>query len=129
MFDTAWKQKYETGHARIDFEHRVFLDLIDQFASEAANSEPSRRLVRLCAELYKYADFHFFSEEGLMEDAGYAGLTQHHKLHAELLSSLRTFIESVSLDHFMVNQMVDFLITWFVTHTTSEDVKFTAKVK
>ncbi|WP_172822713.1 bacteriohemerythrin [Paramagnetospirillum marisnigri] len=121
--DTRWKPEYEVGHPRIDSEHQVFLDLIEQFTSEAARGVDAKRLSRHCAELYKYADFHFFSEEGLLESVGYNDLEGHKRLHADLLKSLRIFIESISIDSIMADEMAEFLLGWFVNHTTAEDPK------
>ncbi|MDO8605577.1 MAG: hemerythrin domain-containing protein [Phaeospirillum sp.] len=121
--DTRWKPEYEVGHPRIDYEHRVFLDLIGQFTAEAGRGAEPKRLVRHCAELYKYADFHFFSEEGLLEDVGYNDIEGHRRLHKDLLDRLRAFIDSFAIDTYMASEMSGFLLNWFVSHTTSEDPK------
>lgn len=123
MVDTNWQRKYEIGHPRIDFEHRIFLDLIDQLAQQADSGVPAKRLLRTCAELYKYADFHFFSEEGLMEDVEWPGTAAHKALHRELLKQLQDYIDSVALDHVRTSEMITFLVQWFTSHTGSEDRK------
>ncbi|MGE5476009.1 MAG: bacteriohemerythrin [Bacteroidales bacterium] len=122
-FDTHWKSKYETGHTRIDFEHRVFLGLIEQFAAEADQGADPRRLRRTATEILKYADFHFFSEENIMLNVGYPDFDHHHALHQALLAELRAFIESVALDSWRAGDMVEFLVKWFVGHTANEDLK------
>ncbi len=123
MVDTTWQIKYEIGHPRIDFEHRIFLDLIDQFAQMAESGAPPKRLLRTCAELYKYADFHFFSEEGLMELVDWPETAHHKALHRELLDDLRAYIDSVSVDQLRTNEMIAFLMRWFTAHTATEDKK------
>lgn len=123
MIDTNWQRKYEIGHPRIDFEHRIFLDLIEQFAQQAESGVPAKRLLRTCAELYKYADFHFFSEEGLMEEIGWPETAAHKALHRDLLKQLHDYIDSVSVDQVRTNEMVTFLMQWFVGHTGTEDRK------
>lgn len=123
MVDTAWQTKYEIGHPRIDFEHRIFLDLIDQFARLADSGAPPKRLLRTCAELYKYADFHFFSEEGLMEQVDWPETAHHKTLHRELLEELRNYIDSVLVDQLRTNEMITFLMRWFTAHTATEDKK------
>lgn len=122
-FDTRWQSKYETGHPRIDFEHRVFLDLLTQFASEVDGNAAAHRLRRTATEILKYADFHFFSEESIMLAVGYPDYDHHHRLHQALLKELRDFIESVAVDTWRSEAMVEFLVKWFVSHTASEDIK------
>lgn len=121
--DTHWNSKYETGHPRIDFEHRVFLGLIEQFADEAENGADPRRLRRTATEILKYADFHFFSEENIMLNVGYPDYDHHRKLHQALLAELRDFIDSVAIDSWRSDEMVAFLTKWFVGHTANEDLK------
>ncbi|CUW40137.1 conserved protein of unknown function(containing Haemerythrin-like, metal-binding domain, 1-128) [Magnetospirillum sp. XM-1] len=123
MVDINWQRKYEIGHPRIDFEHRIFLDLIEQFARQAESGATAKRLLRTCAELYKYADFHFFSEEGLMEEIEWPETAAHKALHRDLLKQLHDYIDSVSVDQIRTSEMVAFLMQWFVSHTGSEDRK------
>ena len=51
MTNLEWTTWFPTGHQRIDFEHRLFLDRID---------DPARKV---SAEVHKYAAFHFLSEQ------------------------------------------------------------------
>lgn len=126
--DIHWHRKYETGHPRIDFEHRVFLDLLADFAAQVeAESDPAR-LRRTVTEIYKYADFHFFSEENIMLNVGYPEYAHHHTLHQALLGELREFIDSIALDSLRGEAMVDFLVHWFATHTAGEDLKLAVYV-
>ncbi len=123
MQDFEWNTKYEVGNPRIDFEHRIFLDLIAQFAEQAHHGVPIKRLQKTCAEIYKYAAFHFFSEENMLEDAGYRQIDDHRKLHKDLLESLSTFSNSLSVDAYQADELTEFLLRWFTSHTMVEDTK------
>ena len=59
----AWDNKFEVGHERIDSEHRIFLSLIRDLSVEAESKAGKPRVERTLNEIYKYADFHFTSEE------------------------------------------------------------------
>ena len=126
--DIHWHSKYETGHPRIDFEHRVFLDLLAEFAAQVEAETDPARLRRTVTEIYKYADFHFFSEENIMLNVGYPEYAHHHTLHQALLGELREFIDSIALDSLRGEAMVDFLVHWFATHTAGEDLKLAVYV-
>lgn len=123
MFRAEWKPVYETGHQRIDFEHRIFLDLIVQIEAELTADAPVERINRRLTELYKYADFHFFSEESIMIDLSFPGFEEHHKIHTALLEELSRFILSMSIDLIRQNDLIGFLVQWFSNHTTREDIK------
>jgi hemerythrin len=121
--DLTWKPEYDTGYDRIDWEHRVFLDLVAEFVLEAENDGEHTFLLRLAHELYKYADFHFFSEERVMLKIGYADTEHHRQVHKALLEELRAFIDSLSMDRFQAESMARFLVRWFLSHTANEDHK------
>jgi len=127
--DWSWKGEYETGNARIDFEHQVFLDLVRQFAADSDAGIAPEHLSRTASEIFKYADFHFYSEESLMLRVGYPEYRQHHALHALLLKELRGYLDSMALDATRSEEMASFLYDWFVSHTLAEDTKLADYVK
>ena len=123
-----WKAEYETGYDRIDWEHRVFLDLVAEFATEAEEGGDHTLIIRLAQEIYKYADFHFFSEERVMVKIGYLGAEAHCREHRQLLEELREFLDSISTDMSQASEMASFLVRWFVSHTATEDHKLAESV-
>jgi hemerythrin len=123
MGKIEWDAKFETGHQRIDFEHRIFLDLIRMFAEEAdrdMSSDP-RRLNRQLMEITKYAEFHFVSEENIMVDVGYPDVETHRELHSVLLAELRDMAFRLRAGRARARDLVDFLYQWFALHTSNKD--------
>jgi hemerythrin len=118
-----WDSKFETGHPRIDFEHRVFVDLIRALAEAGRRGDSAERVGRLLQELTLYAQFHFFSEEGIMIDVGYPELDAHRAEHDRLTSALREQTRQWLLKPGDVHALVDFLYEWFALHTTQVDLK------
>ncbi|MCU7892369.1 MAG: hypothetical protein KZQ78_12460 [Candidatus Thiodiazotropha sp. (ex Ustalcina ferruginea)] len=53
MIDIDWDKKFELGHERIDFEYRVFLDLIRTTSVEVGNGSGKERILRLLNEMAK----------------------------------------------------------------------------
>lgn len=119
MITLQWDQKFEVGHERIDAEHRAFLNLIRSISEE--NDRP--RITRLLRELEKYAEFHFVSEENIMEDHGYPGLAVHRLIHNRLLSGLTEQLHAFRNGSVDVAAIVEFLFQWFALHTSQEDRK------
>lgn len=129
MFRSVWKSSYETGHPRIDFQHRIFLDLILQIETDISQNAPLDQIERRVVELYKYTDFHFFSEESIMVDVGFPDLDAHRRNHELLLEDLRGFTRSLSLETLRKKDIVGFLIEWFSFHTAGEDIRLAAYVR
>lgn len=111
-----WQATYDTGVEEIDLQHRYFLALINRLTVELAASDDPRYRQSLLNELAKYAAFHFASEENLMVKFGYPDRERHRMLHIELIDRLSSRMNAMTYE-----PLLDFLVGWFVQHTTSED--------
>lgn len=116
-----WDSKLEIGHQRIDGEHRTLHDLVRGFAREAEEGASPERLVRRLEEVYKFADFHFTSEENAMIDGGFPWIDEHRKSHRHLLAQLRDMINAFGGDARQVETIASTLFQWFALHTAQED--------
>jgi len=123
MLRAVWKTVYETGHPRIDFEHKIFLDLILQLEKDLSENLTFERIRRHLLELYKYTEFHFFSEESIMIDIAYPDLATHRRTHELLLEDLTSYIQSLSVSSLRERDLVGFLIEWFAFHTAGDDIR------
>ena len=86
----------------------------------------SRRRSALIAELNAYARFHFVSEENMMAKAGYPDLQKHRHHHLDLISQLNSREAMLQLEKSdqRAEDVVDFLVDWFINHTIGEDRLF-----
>jgi hemerythrin len=123
-----WHSWFEIGHERIDFEHRIFLDLVNTL-QRCVNGADKQEISRALLELKKYAEFHFISEQNIMIECDYPDYNAHHVLHDSLLKELDTYIQAVEGGTRSLDVMVTFLYDWFATHTINEDLKLSAHVK
>lgn len=117
----AWDNKFEVGHERIDAEHRIFLSLIRDLSIEAESGAKRQRIERTLQEIFKYADFHFTSEENIMADVDYPRLTAHKHTHDRLLAQYKNKVYEFHADVQEPEKIVTFLFQWFALHTTQDD--------
>lgn len=121
-----WEGKYEVGHQRIDFEHRIFLDLINNYRDKLEQGAGKESLLRILREIIKYAEFHFLSEENIMAEWRYPELERHAELHRHLLSEVSEKIsglDKLSMDGIEPIMFYSFLVDWFIHHTIEVDKK------
>ena len=111
-----WQAAYDTGVEEIDLQHRYFMALINRLTAELAACDDPKYRQGLLNELAKYAAFHFASEENLMAKFGYPDLERHRMLHIELIDKLSSRMNGMTYE-----PLFEFLIGWFIQHTTSED--------
>ncbi len=127
MEHLEWKHDYELGIESIDFEHHIFLNLINTFLDRIGKFDDAEMQQHLINELNAYARFHFISEENLMRMSDYPHLAEHHQLHRHLLDKLSSKQSAVSISDNAkqkLYELIEFLMDWFIHHTTEEDKRF-----
>ena len=123
MKELSWKKEYSIGVFEIDAEHKIFLRTIKKIQKAFMVGMDKEILKRLLEELYKYADFHFTSEENVMLENKYPEYESHKKQHDELIQTLANTINFFDIERIDKKQLNSFLIQWFVEHTTTIDIK------
>ncbi|MEY4751816.1 MAG: hypothetical protein RIQ60_4030 [Pseudomonadota bacterium] len=120
----VWKPEYDVGIKDIDDQHHYFAGLINKFIAELWGTRPDEYQRQLVAELNAYARFHFISEENLMLRCSYPLLAEHRAHHLQLLDELSAKQTRLALEKTeqRKKEMVDYLIRWFINHTTKEDL-------
>lgn len=117
-----WQKRFEIGNEHIDSEHRIFLLLIRKLADDLESNQGAERVLRTFSEFIHYTKFHFVSEENLMQDVEYPGYVGHRTLHEELLYQLQEHYTDIEKNRGDLKAVVQFLLDWFVRHTTTEDM-------
>ncbi|MBT3011688.1 MAG: hemerythrin family protein [Candidatus Thiodiazotropha sp. (ex Lucina aurantia)] len=121
MINIDWDTNFEVGHERIDSEHRVFLNLIRTISTEVEANSNKERILRLLAELVKYAEFHFLSEENEMLRVDYPGYDEHRHEHEKLLTKFTDMMAQFRSGALPLDSIVEFVFLWFALHTTQVD--------
>ncbi|MBI9100524.1 MAG: hemerythrin family protein, partial [Spirochaetaceae bacterium] len=80
-------------------------------------------------EILLYARFHFCSEENLMVLNNYPRSESHKELHNELIRALADMISMYRINKIERDDILSFLVEWFVEHTTKEDMKMAEYLK
>lgn len=118
-----WNDRYLIGVDRIDFEHRIFLDLIVDFEKAILEDLGTDYLEDTLNEIILYAKFHFRSEENMMKRMRFPMLAAHRDIHYHLIDLLNNKMTALSMGTIQPTDVLNFLVDWFVNHTTLEDSK------
>lgn len=124
-----WDKQFAVGHPLMDDQHKMFVELVARVEAAVADKEEKEHIVRLLDELFKFAVFHFKSEENLMLRIGYPDLAEHERLHKDILHEIGEKLLLLSLNKIAASELVDFLYLWFVEHTSKEDLRISAFLK
>lgn len=121
-----WNSSFELGITQIDTQHRRLVDLVNELASAITEGGRLPQVEALVGELRDYAAFHFADEERLMDTAP---LSEGEKLRHR--GAHRGFVEKVDeisrrsdlLRADVSEQVLEFLVTWLVSHILGTDRK------
>jgi len=116
-----WDSSYEIHHELIDSQHKIFVMLLNKLMADVAKGVDKEYLLRVLNELVKYAEFHFASEENVMFECSFPGLTNHEQIHAEILHKLTVLAERVTQDQARAEDVVAMLRKWLFSHILVED--------
>lgn len=123
MVQIIWEKWFEIGHNRIDSEHKTFFDILKSIDSDIQNGVDRLRVLRSLEELRLYTEFHFVSEENLMEDVKFPDIRAHRQGHKKILTQVGDYIDDIRRGMDRFEELVTFLYEWFCTHTVNEDIK------
>lgn len=116
-----WDQSLETGHPLVDAEHRILVLLfrkLDVAIKTHQTDEIRRNIIR---EVVRCVQFHFLSEENLMQETAYPNLKMHQALHAELLAELNAFVAKIASGREFPEDLLAFLSSWLSQHIAKHD--------
>lgn len=122
----AWDKTMSVGHAVLDSDHRILIDLINQL-DDAIETGQSRDVVgSVLNVLTEYIEHHFRREEALMAVAAVPSLDGHAAAHRQLEERV-TLVrdryrggERTALDQ----EVLDLLKKWLTEHILVVDKSY-----
>lgn len=116
-----WQKDFETGHPLIDAQHRLLVFLFKRLDAAIKTGQHGARLSRIVLETRKFVEFHFVSEENVMEETGYPDVEEHRKLHAGLMFQLNTMVTRLAAGREYPEDLLFFLNKWLIDHIGGHD--------
>lgn len=128
----AFTDKYRTGIELIDAEHQRLFEIIketnDVIHAELLHDKYDE-IVHILDALKDYTILHFQDEEAYMEEIKYEGLQAQKYAHAAFVDKLNEIdLEKVDDNQQeYLEELIDYLLDWLVTHILKVDKKIPAK--
>jgi len=124
-----WNQIFEMGIVNIDDQHRVLVDTINKANHLLTNDYTIENLQEITKDLINYADFHFKTEEELMETYQYSSymledydmhIQEHREFSVKVQNIHDELVEGNSIER---AEIINFLCQWLIDHTHTTDKK------
>ena len=125
-----WNDSYVTGIEAIDRQHQVLVNTLNDANARLASLVTRDLLEDITRDLLSYAIYHFETEEALMREYDYAGVSgddaakhqQEHRNFSQQVVSLREGLRDGRL--VSREDLLSFLNNWLVNHILHTDKQF-----
>lgn len=123
MTDTLrWGPEFLVNVAEIDEQHNRLFALINQFLASSRSRASKEAVGDLMRGLIDYTQFHFATEERLMQAHHYPRAAEHGGKHREFAKKVVQLYEQHTRGNPEVaDEVVQFLKSWLVGHVLQED--------
>ena len=125
----VWDTALETGHARIDEQHRSLVEILNRLHLAMKQGKGRNELEGILVFLKDYTLNHFAMEEGLMAQHRYSAAVRHREIHADLVRQVADLVERFQHGSSLTLEIMNFLEDWLVQHIQGEDARFAAELK
>jgi len=117
-----WKADWETGHARIDSQHKELLQQMNDLFDALKHQDGADLLPGVLDFLTTYVEIHFQDEERAMEATHYPGLASHRAIHDGMRKSVGDLLTQFQEGRTLVTPgLVEYLVDWLMNHIEGED--------
>lgn len=119
-----WEERFETGIASVDHEHREMVESINGFLAIIEGDVVSDKGQEVLGEIYADISAHFALEERKMRDMAYDAFDDHKADHERLLDDIRDIMDSVGIEQKdVVATLPARLSDWFLGHFSTHDAR------
>ena len=121
-----WTEDLSVGVHVIDADHRMLIDLINQFDEAVSSGHSHEKINGIISALYDYTDFHFTREEALMDVCGYEDLPAHRKVHDTLRARVKEIrdLHAANPDMVIDDDLMSFMTEWLTKHIMGNDKNY-----
>lgn len=119
----VWTTALATGHSRIDDEHRVLVERVNNVLECIAERADTPSLEAALQSLGLCTRAHFMEEERTMREARYGQAQEHCEQHAQLLHEMDNVMDQLRRGEAVdTMDLYNRLTRWVILHIQQQDV-------
>ncbi|MDP3430667.1 MAG: bacteriohemerythrin, partial [Desulfomicrobium sp.] len=124
-----WDKSFETGIDEVDAQHQRLVEIINSLA-EGIGHASMKDLQGILSKLKEYAQYHFQTEEGIMEASAYTELEDHKAEHSAFVDQILLFdLDVILASEGLAWDMFHFLRGWLTNHILVVDRQFSTSLQ
>ncbi len=120
-----WSKKYSVDVQEIDEQHKKLIEIINDLFAAFKKGKARLILREILDKMMQYADYHFKTEEELLNQCHYAELEKHKKQHDEFIKKVNKFYNDYKGGKISVTyDVINFLRDWILQHIKKSDKNY-----
>lgn len=125
-----WESEYSVGIYKLDEQHKIFINLINQLHEANARHSTLATLKRIVANLESYTAMHFEDEERMLTQVGYFRLRSHRNAHNKFAFQLADFAKRIRGGETKAAvELANYLDDWLNDHLDKVDLLYVEFLK
>jgi hemerythrin len=121
----TWNHACKVGVRAMDDQHGILMDSINALRQALVRGAGREKISELLDEFIEFARMHFWSEEQLMAQTGFAGLEEHRADHHRMLAGLLQYAHRLQYgEKVQLRSLLCSLHHGFLDHIESMDQKY-----
>lgn len=120
-----WKPIYSVGNDTLDTQHQQLFDIGNRYHAALTAGQSLASLEKIFAELIKYTQFHFETEEAHLRNINYPDYPRHKENHDKLVKLVSNYADQFSSgDQGVEQRAMNFIKTWLDGHILGMDRQY-----
>ena len=127
MANIEWDNSLAVGVELIDDQHKQLLEKLNDISKAIEADRGVEKIGNTLDFMLEYTDFHFSTEEKLMEELDYPDMKSHKALHREFVTTLKDMIKDFLEDgptRELATATNTLLLNWLIKHIKEIDHRF-----
>lgn len=122
-----WYDSYSVGVRRLDDQHKKLIDLLNRMFDSVNDKNYGKAVQDVINEMIAYSEYHFETEEVLMEEYDYPHFAEHKIEHIDFKLKISEFMTKYENGTERLNmEILKFLKDWLINHIRIEDNRYKA---
>ncbi|MBN1118728.1 MAG: bacteriohemerythrin [Bacteroidales bacterium] len=125
-----WNNKYNLGIEIIDQQHQNLVKIINDFYAELKTKTNDALIAELIDKMKDYIEYHFKSEEEMLEKNSYPNIEAHKTQHKEFVKKVKSLKSRYRKGEIILSfEVTSFLKEWLMQHILVSDKEYTKYIK
>jgi hemerythrin len=127
-----WDSSLETGHEKIDNQHKQLIAALNNLIEASAGGKGDQEIFKTLDFLTGYTIKHFADEEKIQVDYDYPDYLVHKRYHDEFkvtVGEMTTRIQKEGPTETLIGQVTAAIGAWLLNHIKGDDFRMAAYVK